>query len=140
MCFKRSGQKLCLLLTLCILFLGMCSTTVGGHSVFAPKNTNAVPATVFTDSAIRTQGSHTSAQQAYTREAITQYEVLLTPQHTLRRVNTRMGHRTVLTFLIMLTCMVLAPILSTAFIRHFYDEITINRVIITYIHRQDGEK
>lgn len=141
MIFQRFKQSLCYIITICVLLFGMCSANVGTHSSFALKNTAPTrPVTVFSDSAIRMPQNASPTQQAYTREAIMQYEVILAPQQTLRRVCNRMGQRTVLTFISIILCAIFTPALSTAIIRHFYDEITINEVVISYIHRQDGEK
>jgi len=146
MFFRHSKEKICCLTAICILLFGMCSLSIGGHSVFALKNNTVAgtatvyAATEYSGAAVRAQGNGVASKQAYTRESLVQHETLITAQQSLRRVNTRMGHRTILTSFLALICLIFAPILSTAVMRHFYDEITIGQVIISYIHRQDGEK
>lgn len=146
MFFRHSKKKICCLTAICILLFGMCSLSIGGHSVFALKNTSAAKtatvyaATEYSAAAVRAQGNGVASKQAFTRESFARYETLTTSQQTLRRVNTRMGQRTILTCFLALICLIFAPVLSTAVIRHFYDKITISRVVISYIHLQDGEK
>ncbi len=138
MFLKHLQKKICYIIMICVLFFGMCSTRVDGHSLFMLKDINS-SVTAFTGSVIRPLQSDMSAGQVLTRESIGEQEVFISSCQELRKGANR-AQRGIIAVVSALLSRIFVLLLFITHFKKFNHITTISGIIIRYIHLQDGDK
>ena len=136
----RAGQikRICLIVIVSVLFMGMCPTGMDADSFFVSSRSHATQDA--TRPLIRCVSSGSTRTIAYKQETLPEYETVLTPITLQRRISMRQNNRDCFSLYGTANILSMYSKESGRHIGCLFDEIVSNTVIVNYIHHQDGAK
>ena len=135
----------CLIWILCFLLFGMCFDSVGADSFSACHSLSAYPpscegGSLSGSAALHAQRRNPPVEQAYAPKAMGHGDSVLGPCQAMRRSPSRPGRGLVFAALSESSVSQGGTSARRADSPVGFHEVASNTVIISYIHRQDGEK
>lgn len=126
---------------ICMLLLGMCFGNIPADSFFECVNPDFFHLqSNFRDASIRSGSKAAPLAQIYENRTFTQYEAMLSLRHTPGRSSVRTGRGFGMLLCALLLFSLSLLYLASQYPRELFQEAPSNTVIISYIHRQDGQK
>lgn len=132
-------QKICFIIIVSVLLMGMCPTGMVADSFFASSRSRSVSQDA-TRTVLRATASTTTRTVTYTQETLPEYETILAPTSSVRRIGMRQGSKEWFSIREIPDTLSAYSGPSIPHAGCLLDEVISNTIIVNYIHHQDGAK